>query len=138
MSEYTDAIRKLRDEIKTLADKGRENRAEIAKLKLEPGTGPKRNRLRTDYICYVRGKARHALLAYALLRGRPYATLERKCVEAAEPGWILGYIQEAFKDAPETPEDFTVLRVKNWLKGNVEVRHDDAHQESAPAAQAAG
>jgi hypothetical protein len=119
MKAYSEAIGNLRTRIKDLTEKARENRAEIAQLKEQPDTGVERCSLRSDYCTYTRSEARHVLLAYALLRGRPYLALERKCVEEPSPNRILKKIQEAFgEDYP----DFSLQTILDWLKGKVEQR----------------
>ena len=62
--------------------------------------------------------ARDCLLAYGCLRGRPYATIERKCAmgNEPEPSSVLAYIHSFLgREGPEA-ESWTKDRVKAWLK----------------------
>ena len=72
----------LKIKIKSLAAEARIIRAEEKKW---PGQHPLRTSLRNHRLHEVRREARHALLAYGFLRGRPRAVVEAKA--RAEPSW---------------------------------------------------
>jgi len=70
----------LKIKIKSLAAEAGIIRKEAEKLK-----GMARHSLNEHRKGIVRHEARHALLAYGLLRGRPYEAVEKKCHEP--PDW---------------------------------------------------
>jgi hypothetical protein len=73
-------------------------RAEVKRLR-HPETGPERAQLWVEKR-ELKDKARHLLLAYAFVRGRPYASQERTCKTAPSLTWIASIIGEAGGQAP--------------------------------------
>lgn len=63
---------KFRVKIKSLAEEARIIRCETKRLRGVPGA----DTLRNHNVLVVRDEQRHTLLAYALLRGRPYRSVE--------------------------------------------------------------
>jgi hypothetical protein len=59
---------------------------------------------------------RYHLLAYAFLRGKPYAKMERKCAESSKPSveaiLRIAVLHESSWNKIATPE-----KVEAWLKG---------------------
>jgi hypothetical protein len=84
-------------------------RAEVKRLR-HPETGHERSALWVDKR-ELKDRARHLLLAYAFLRGRPYASQERTCKVAPSLSWIASLIGEAGGQAP------TVDTLKAWITG---------------------
>ena len=72
---YASAIAILRQQIKANAEKGSAIRAEITRLRGQPDTGPERHALWQDKRA-IGLETRHLLLAYGILRGRSYVSIE--------------------------------------------------------------
>lgn len=79
---YKEAIRKIRNNIKELSAEKGVLRQEIQELLLNgqsrEETGPLRSQKKERYDYYVRRSIRGYLLAYTLLRGRPYKMQESR------------------------------------------------------------
>jgi hypothetical protein len=74
-------------------------------------TGLERHALRLEKRSYGIG-TRSILLAYAMLRGKPYASVERTCVRTPSPSAIADVVRQhaACEDATE--------EVKRWLQSS--------------------
>lgn len=104
----------LKNEIKTLAEKGREARKVIhasAGIDRWYAWAEKRN---------IGTEARYRMLAYALFRGVPYRVLEKKCQEdestfkkACLEGQVLSALRAALPE--ESRAEWTEDRVKAWM-----------------------
>lgn len=115
MKKHTLAIRALKQTIKELA-------AEASILR---GTtdGPTRHLIRMGYIATTRRKARASLLAYGLLRGKPYRSME----PVSEPG-LLAYtvynvvdaIHKACGENEVLKAEWTLARVKSLVYNGVD------------------
>ena len=101
-------IKILKDSIKALAAEGLEIHKQIIAMRSVPESGPERDKLwrkKRD----VGAKARAKLLAYAMLRGRPYATVESKC---RNKPWAIDIVDAAGLDRKASTE-----LVRSWLEG---------------------
>jgi len=96
-----------------------ERRAERKKLR-HPETGAERSALWADKR-EIKDRARHCLLAYAFLRGRPYASQEAKCKSAPSASWIASILTEALTThnagGIEAP---TAETIKAWIEPKLE------------------
>ncbi len=103
----------LREEIKSAASEGRATNALIREAR-----GDERRALR-DRKGSIGQDARVLLLAYALLRGVPYTSLERTTRDTAwQAGWLAnGVARTAARTVPGTDRE----AVENWMKGAQEV-----------------
>ena len=74
-------------------------------------SGLERHALRLEKRSYG-AQTRSILLAYAMLRGKTYASVERSCVRAASPSAIADVVRQhaVIEDAIE--------EVKRWLKSS--------------------
>lgn len=123
MENHKDAISKLKFSVKSLAQQGRDTRAQVRALKYgedgarRPETGFERHQLRNEYLWRGRRKARVTLLAYGLLRGVPYKVMEAKCEEPPSVSAITEVIQEALGDAEELKAVWTYDYVKKLVEG---------------------
>jgi hypothetical protein len=108
MNERT---RHLKVKIKNLADEARTIRQEESKT-----SGMERWSLQHHRKTVVRRAARHNLLAYAFLRGRPYSRVESACTENT-PDWKrIRKIALDFGGDPERLDDW-ILDAEAWLAG---------------------
>ncbi len=106
-----EAISKLKLSVKQLAAGGSAIAAQIREAK-----GIDRWHLWNEKR-YHGESTRHALLAYACLRGRLYETVERKVREGNFPSAtaIRSHLLEALSEAQKA--EWTPERVKGWLEG---------------------
>ncbi len=132
-------IQKLRFQVKESAAQGADLQRQISVLRAQPDTGSERHQL------WIRKKAvgaesRRLLLAYALLRGRPYAQLEPKCHEKASAWWIEQVIHGAFTTKTEGADGKVIKtvdpRAAEWTEKRIQAWLDGA-ASSVPAAEAA-
>lgn len=87
----------IRTKIKELAAHQKQHRS---------GTkGPERNSRWQSFMEHYRSELRRLYLAYALLRGVPYETIERRCHEQASP--------YAISQLVDKPEDEVTLWIKS-------------------------
>lgn len=103
--------RHLKVKIKNLADEARTIRHEESKT-----SGMERWSLRHHRKTVVRRAARHNLLAYAFLRGRPYSHIESARTERL-PEWKR--VKKIATDFGGDPERFDnwILDAEAWLAG---------------------
>jgi hypothetical protein len=94
--------------------KDRNTRAERKALR-HPETGGERWQLRREKRDH-KDDARHVLLAYGFVRGRPYASMEQKCKVSPSAGVIRWHIIAALgeENVPWTKE-----QISAWLEGSV-------------------
>lgn len=106
-----EAISKLKDTVKQLAAGGSAIAAQIRAAK-----GIDRWHLWNEKR-YHGDSTRHALLAYACLRGRPYLSVEQKVRKDNFPSatGIRNHLLEALSEAQKA--EWTPERVKAWLEG---------------------
>ncbi len=106
-----EAISKLKQSVKQLAAGGSAIAAQIREAK-----GLDRYHLWNEKR-YHGDSTRHALLAYACLRGRAYEAVERKVREGNFPSAtaIRSHLLEALGEAQKA--EWTPERVKGWLEG---------------------
>lgn len=101
-------IKLLKDSIKALAADGVEIHKQIIALRPVPDSGPERDKLwrkKRDLGSRTRAK----LLAYAMLRGRSYASVESSC---RNKPWAIDVVDAAGLDRKTGAE-----LVRSWLKG---------------------
>ena len=96
------------------------------------GAGEVYGGLHAHRILVVRRACRSAGLAYALLRGRAYATVEASCHSAPSVNDVRDNVS---RFGGVTKEDAETV-VKSWLKGEIIERFKPARREK-PAALAA-
>lgn len=94
--------------------KDRNTRAERKALR-HPETGGQRAQLRVEKRDH-KDDARHVLLAYGFVRGRPYASMERTCKVSPSAGLIHWHLTEVLgkENVPWTKE-----QISSWLEGTV-------------------
>jgi len=112
VKEPSTPISRLRTVIRELASAGHNHRRHQQELRRTPGTGPVRQALREDYLITTRAQARHALLAYAMIRGRKYADIEPRSNEAPSERWLMANLLKAEPEVTPTPAD-----LKAWIAG---------------------
>jgi Ser-tRNA(Ala) deacylase AlaX len=115
MKKHTQAVQFLKAQLKETIVQKRTMQEEIRKLKAEgPSTGPARHTLRWNYNWTWRWRARAYHVAECILRGVPYAAIERNACEP--PVWgVHKVLQEAFKDDDAQRAEWTLDRVKELL-----------------------
>jgi len=101
---------KLRTNIKYFAAQQKRRKTQFRAAKDAGQPHDVMNRLRLG-IVYARKEIRHMLLAYALLQGRAYETLEQKKSERADRFFIA-----AEAELPQTPDELE--RIDGWLDGS--------------------
>lgn len=98
----SETLRILKEEIKALAAQGR-----AMNPRIQAAAGRERHSLRVEKA-EVGDRARHALLAYAMLRGIPRSALEQTCAREPSAELICALSHESHG------------RVAAWLKGEEE------------------
>jgi hypothetical protein len=101
-----EAIFPLKEEIKR-----NETESKALNRSIQATSGPARHALRLEKRS-LGTRTRYLLLTYALLRGRPYTSLERKCAEGCRP-WPSVVQERSFAYDPSLSLD----SVKDWLEG---------------------
>lgn len=83
----------------------------------------------------IKHDIRHHLLAYALMRGRPYKTVERKCAEDNKP-WAssIERILEYHKDFEAIPESERVQKLMGDVQGWLDAEPAESPPEAAEVA----
>lgn len=123
MNPYKNAIQNLKQTIKTLTEKKRALRKDIHALKFtdggerRPETGPERDALWADYQWRWKPQARAALLAYGLLRGKPYRDLEPGSTRnpPSIPA-VFRMLREAFPaDEKALMDEWTLIHIESLL-----------------------
>lgn len=121
--KHTDAIKRLKETIKTLSERKKDFRRIILERKFDaegkrrPETGPMRSTLKNDYDWTVRRFIRANLIAYGLLRGKPYKTIERS---SADPAYSFSFsvmkaMHDAFGDNKELKDEWPHDRVLSLI-----------------------
>lgn len=108
-------IKSLAEEAKIIKQEARKLKAEAKKLDHAHGNPDLAKKLRWQVISLldhkdfpVANEARHSLLAYAILRGKPYCVAEQKCREDNRP---------SFKKVEEMARRFgaTKEEISDWI-----------------------
>jgi hypothetical protein len=126
MRRHSDAIKKIRQTLKTLVGEKVNLRKEIHALKFDgegkrrPETGPKRHSLKESYNWHTRPEARATLVAYGLLRGVPYAKMEPKTESGVQLSRVLKALHEAIGDNEALKADWTMDRVCKLILDGVD------------------
>ena len=131
VKKHKDAIKTLREKLKTLAVKKPELRRQINALKFDaegkrrPETGPQRHAMKFNYDSNVRPGIRTALVAYGILRGIQYKRIERNpVIRNYENSWLISNVLEeihkAIGDNAELKAEWTKDRVKAIIKDGVD------------------
>lgn len=137
MKKYKSAIRSIRATIKTLSEEKPKMRAEIQQLTFDekgerrPETGPDRTALRALYRGSHARVIRANLLAYGLLRGRPYSLQEPK-VGIPVDGHLLDIVSQVILRALDDEllqAEWPYRRIKSLI---LEGREPDPLPEPLP------
>lgn len=108
------AILNLKQEVKVYAADGQAIRRKIQGLGKAPETGPERSSLWEEKRG-VGAEARHSLLAYGLLRGVSYKTMESKVREGNEPSASLILDRIHWALGKDKAAEWTLERVTSLL-----------------------
>lgn len=80
-----------------------------------PETGPERDALRAAYQFPDRAKARATLLAYGLLQGMPYASMESRAKTPPVVNFVLQAIHDALGEDKAARSTWTLTKVQSLL-----------------------
>lgn len=129
MRKHSAAIKQIRTTLKTLAAEKPRLRAEVQALKYgpdglrRPETGQQRYWLKQEYNWSVRPEVRATMLAYGLLRGVPYRTMEPKsCAGELQYmiGRVLKAIHRAIGDDEALKAEWSIDRVESLINDGVD------------------
>jgi len=139
MKKYRSAIKTLRANINSLSKEKVRLRAEIRKLSFDdagnprPDTGPDRNTMRIHYRWQVGRHIRASLIAYGLLRGKPYKTIEPKIGEPIESiHLVMCKIHEAFGEEVWLRSEWPMARVVSLIMDGVDIEVPEAVPPEPP------
>jgi hypothetical protein len=127
MNSHKAAINYVRETIKTLSAEKPELRAKLFGLKFDatgkrrPETGQERCDLKNHYAVNTQCYLRSCYIAYGLLRGRPYKTLEATCYEEPSVYLVSTIIQKAFGEDREATYTWKDSRIRSLIVDGVDI-----------------
>ena len=127
MNSHKAAINYVRETIKTLSAEKPELRAKLFELKFDatgkrrPETGQERCDLKNSYVNDTQCTLRAYNIAYGLLRGRSYKTLEATCHEEPSVYRVTAAIQRAFGDDAEAKATWKDSRIRSLIVDGVDI-----------------